>query len=340
MVFQQPLPRDFEVALRPFGSGPHRRQRREWLRPRAKQCLALRVVALDPLPARPHPGNQESLIHIHLAERRLTQFSQPRPLHLPESGQQIIDKSVERRVLDGARPFNFPKRPVMVGVHLEMIAAVENERRSRWPGCRHLVTEEIQQVLFRADRVKIHPRLLRMADLVRIVTIPALSKTIRGQRDLVRSQPVKPRVPGERRAAPHERRPDPEPAQDLRKLRAVAKQIAHEARAGRLSPEPLHHVAPLAQIPDQRLPGYQKLVGHHIPRACHQLPLAQQPPHVPLPLGTDLQVILQNHRLPVARERPAQLAGLQPPENPVQQPHQPRPVILERLIPLPVPVRT
>ena len=57
------------------------------------------------------------------------------------------------------------------------------------------------------------------------------------------------------------------------------------------------------------------------------------------PVRPYLQVVLQRHRLPVEHEVPVLGVRVQQVQQRVHHPHQPRAELLERLVPLAVPVR-
>jgi len=132
-------------------------------------------------------------------------------------------------------------------------------------------------------------------------------------------------------------RADAEAAQNLRQLRDVAEGVGDVARL--LHPaEALRDAVAEQQVAHQRLAADEEFVGQHVPRAHAQPALAdelcQRLPRV----RPDLQVVVEHDGLAVEVEVGEARVTLQQREQPVHEANEPHPEVLERLIPLPVPV--
>jgi hypothetical protein len=144
-------------------------------------------------------------------------------------------------------------------------------------------------------------------------------------------------VHGFRNAAEHARVGQPGTGQDLGHLGDVAEhvgQVADRHRAAQLRAA----AQPAFQVTHDVLAGAQELVEQDLPRTHRQASGPDEGDHLLPPFRADLQVIVDRGELPVEGE-PLPRVALHPVEHVVEQGHQSQPEPLERLVPLPVPVR-
>ena len=137
-------------------------------------------------------------------------------------------------------------------------------------------------------------------------------------------------------SAPQNRAVEPEPGENLRHLRHVAEGIRHVAHAHRLA-EAFGDAEPERQVSDERLAAYQEHVGHHVPGtdekpgSCHAIA------ELAFALRPDFEVVLQHDALTIEMEDEGRIRG-HAIEHAVDEIDQSRAILLERQIPLAIPV--
>ena len=178
------------------------------------------------------------------------------------------------------------------------------------------------------------------ADAVIVIAVSRLSEAIRRQHRAVGSLPPEPRVRKRGEPAPDQRGLDAESRKDAWQLRAVAEQVADEARVRWLATPFPNQFAAVTDVADKALAAHQKLIRQNKPRPRDQASFGQKRAHGFPPLRPDFQVVAQDDCLTISGERPSQGAGLKVVKDLVQQPHQAEAVLLECLIPFPIPVGT
>ena len=182
---------------------------------------------------------------------------------------------------------------------------------------------------------------LDLARQVREAAVAVLVRQVDGEdRRAVGSLPAELRLDRLGRAgepAPEDRRVDPEAVQDLRHLREVAERVGDVADAHRLAEAPADLPAE-QHVADRRLAADEELVGQDVPGADLDAPRLDEAAEVRLALGPDLEVILEDDGLAVEHEEPVVRIGVHQRDQPVDEPDQLPAELLERPVPLAVPV--
>jgi hypothetical protein len=139
-------------------------------------------------------------------------------------------------------------------------------------------------------------------------------------------------------AAREDERLEPEAAQHLRELGGVAEAVGEVPDVGRRGAVPRAHGPAVEQVAHERLAAHQELVRQHVARARLHAAAREQGAQALLHVGPDLEVVLEQDGLAVERE--AELGtGLHGLDQLVHDLGQPDAEVLERQVPLAVPVR-
>jgi hypothetical protein len=139
-------------------------------------------------------------------------------------------------------------------------------------------------------------------------------------------------------AAREDEAPDPESGQDLRKLERMPEAVGQVPDRRRCRAEALAYVPADQEVAHQRLGPDQQLVGKDVARPDLDPPRLEQRPQPALVVGTDIEVVLEHDRLAVERERREPWVALERLDDAVDDVREPQAEVLERAIPLPVPV--
>jgi hypothetical protein len=117
----------------------------------------------------------------------------------------------------------------------------------------------------------------------------------------------------------------------------VPKDIAYEPDLHRLG-ELARHLMPTQQVANQQLAAGQELVGHHIPRPRQEASGIEQRLQSRARLGTDLQVVFEDDALAV--HVPVTILGIafQQIDDIVDHLDESESVVLERFVPLTIPM--
>ncbi len=132
--------------------------------------------------------------------------------------------------------------------------------------------------------------------------------------------------------------PKAELRQELRQLCGMTEGVRRVPRPRRLDAELPADAPAEQQVADERLSADEQLVGEHIPGANLESSGREQRAQALLALGAELEIILQDDRLPVQREGAKRLVALEHLEDPVDHRSEAQAEDLERHVPLAVPV--
>jgi len=96
---------------------------------------------------------------------------------------------------------------------------------------------------------------------------------------------------------------------------------------------------PRKQVPHQRFPADEKFIGHHVPRPDQDAAAGDRRAQPRFLLGTDLEIVLEDNRLPVEVKVLVRGVAIEQIEEPIDQRHQPEAELFVGEVPLAVPVR-
>ena len=274
-------------------------------------------------------------------DRRFAQFATHNVRDRGLVLEHVLNVGVERAVADLIRKLGrglaLEKFAVMVVVIFQMVPTIEHQHR-RNRRARGLLGKEHIQLLDRLGFIKRIPVLGAMPHVISVVAVAGAAKAEADDLAAIATLPAQVSRLARLDPAPDEGSANPEAKQNLGKLTDMAEQIADKTRARWLGSVSPRHLAPEAEVPDNRLAGDDPLVRQHEPWADVELSIARVFFNLRAALGADLKIIIQDDRLAVGRERPAKFAGGQIIERPVHQVDEAAAVVLECLIPFTVPV--
>src|SRR3989337_1951131 len=118
--------------------------------------------------------------------------------------------------------------------------------------------------------------------------------------------------------APEGGRLDSESVQDLGKLPDVSQGIWH-IPDGHAASEPPRDMAAPQQVADERLRAHQELIREHVPGADEKSPLSHPAHQFRFAVRADLEVVLQENRLPVEGEMREAWIALEDVEEEIDQ---------------------
>src|SRR5712691_300170 len=139
--------------------------------------------------------------------------------------------------------------------------------------------------------------------------------------------------------AREEKAVDPEAAEHLRQLRRMTEAVGQVARARGLRTEAPADGAAEEQIANERLAAHEELVREDVARADDEPAGRQQRAQSRFLLRPQLEVVLQHDRLAVERERAEAVVPFECCEHLVDERRELEAEVLERQVPLPIPVR-
>ena len=131
---------------------------------------------------------------------------------------------------------------------------------------------------------------------------------------------------------------DPEARQNLRELTRMAEAVREVAGRRGPSAEPLADGAADQEVTNERLGADQKLIGQYIAWTDLDPAGGDQCPQPRFVLGADSDVVLQHDRLSVERERCERRIAFERVEHLVDHASEHQPEVLERAVPLAIPV--
>ena len=336
MVEQQESPR-FVHQRRELASACARRDRQR-LRHALEQPLRAMVGELEVRARR--PDAREDRVVLVAEQLALVQRE------LRSARLDVVDVRTDRRVheLDlGYRRLRAREQPRQFGLERHVVAAVEQDCCSRV----QLALARLQRRAQALDReLDLRFVALEVAELLRMTerrgVEVAVAQVDRRNLAAVAGAPAKfasEALPLVLREPAHEQeRAQPQPAQDHRHLRDVTERIRHVAVA-RAGAELARACEPAPQVADQRLAARQERIGQHEPRTDLEPALAHEPLDPRAVLRPDREIVVERRRLAVERERAEAAVALEQVEQPVDELDQVHPILLEREVPRPIPVR-
>src|SRR5437899_6390610 len=119
----------------------------------------------------------------------------------------------------------------------------------------------------------------------------------------------------------------------------MSEAVGEVAGAARLDAETAAHPPSQQEIANERLAADEDLVRQHVRRPDLEASCIEQPSQPCLVLRPHLEVVLEHDRLPVERERRKRRVTFERVEDAVDDHAEAQPELLERQVPLTIPVR-